>query len=36
MQNVVTVGNRLLPLEQIAFVEPFDPNSNPDFKSNIC
>ena len=33
MQNVVTIGNRLLPLEQIAFVESFDPTSNPEFKS---
>jgi hypothetical protein len=34
MQNVVTIGKRLIPLEQIAFVEPFDPASNPDFKSD--
>jgi hypothetical protein len=33
MQNVVTIGKRLVPLEQIALVEPFDPASNPDFKS---
>jgi hypothetical protein len=32
MENVITVGKRLLPLEQIALVEPFDPTSNPDFK----
>ena len=34
MQNVVTIGKRLIPLEQIALVEPFDPASNPDFKSD--
>ena len=32
MENVITVGKRLLPVEQIALVEPFDPTSNPDFK----
>ena len=25
MPNVVTIGKRLIPLDQIAFVEPFDP-----------
>jgi hypothetical protein len=30
--NIVTVGKRLVPVEQIAFVEPFDPSSNPEFK----
>ena len=34
MQNVITIGKRSLPLEQVAFVEPFDPASNPDFKSD--
>lgn len=34
MQDVITIGLRLLPLEQIAFAEPFDPASNPDFKSD--
>jgi hypothetical protein len=34
MQNVITIGRRLLPLEQIAFAEPFDPTTNPDFKSD--
>jgi hypothetical protein len=34
MNNVVTIGKRLIPLEQIAFVEPFNPASNPDFKSD--
>jgi hypothetical protein len=32
MQNVITIGKRLIPTEQIAFVEPFDPAANPDFK----
>ena len=32
MQKVITVGKRLVPTEQIAFVEPFDGSSNPDFK----
>jgi hypothetical protein len=32
MQNVVTLGRRLVPLEQIAIVEPFDPASNPQFR----
>lgn len=32
MENVITLGKRLLPIEQIALVEPFDPSSNPDFK----
>jgi hypothetical protein len=32
MQDVITIGKRLVPLEQIALVETFDPASNPDFK----
>lgn len=32
MENVITLGKRLLPIEQIALVEPFDPSSNRDFK----
>jgi hypothetical protein len=32
MENVITVGKRLLPVGQIALIEPFDPSSNPDFK----
>jgi hypothetical protein len=32
MQDVITIGRRLAPIEQIAFVEPFDPASNPEFK----
>jgi hypothetical protein len=34
MQNVINIGKRLFPLEQIAFVEPFDPTRNPEFKSD--
>jgi len=30
--NIITIGKRLLPAEQIAFVEPFDPSANPEFK----
>jgi hypothetical protein len=30
--QVITIGRRLVPAEQIAFVEPFDPSSNPDFR----
>jgi hypothetical protein len=32
MQDVITIGRRLIPVEQIALVEPFDPASNPEFK----
>jgi hypothetical protein len=31
-EDVITIGKRLVPLEQIALVEPFDPASNPAFK----
>jgi hypothetical protein len=34
MQDVITIGKRLIPVEQIAFAEPFDAASNPDFKSD--
>jgi hypothetical protein len=30
--QTITIGKRLVPAEQIAFVEVFDPTSNPDFK----
>jgi hypothetical protein len=30
--KVITVGKRLVPAGQIAFVEPFDPSSNPEFR----
>jgi hypothetical protein len=26
--KVITIGKRLVPVEQIAFVEPFDPSTN--------
>jgi hypothetical protein len=26
------LGNELVPAEQVAFVEPFDPSANPEFK----
>jgi len=30
--EVITLGKRLVPAEQIAFIEAFDPASNPEFK----
>lgn len=30
--KVITIGKRLVPAEHVAFVEPFDPASNPEFK----
>lgn len=30
--KVVTIGKRLVPVQQVAFVEPFDPAANPEFK----
>jgi hypothetical protein len=30
--QVITLGKKLIPAEQIAFVEAFDPTSNPEFK----
>jgi hypothetical protein len=30
--KVITIGKRLVPAEHIAFVEPFDPSANPEFK----
>ncbi len=30
--KVITIGKRLVPADQIAFVEPFDPSANPEFK----
>ena len=30
--KVVTIGKRLAPADQIAFVEPIDPNADPEFK----
>lgn len=33
MAKVVTIGRRVLPIEDIVLVEPFDPASRPDFKA---
>ena len=33
MAKVVTIGRRVLPIEDIALVEPFNPSSKPDFKA---
>jgi hypothetical protein len=30
--NILTIGKRLISLEQVAYVEPFDPAANPEFK----
>jgi hypothetical protein len=30
--NIITIGKRLIPIEQIAFVELFESSSNPNFK----
>jgi hypothetical protein len=30
--TILTIGKRLISLEQIAYVEPFDPAANPEFK----
>ena len=30
--SIITIGKRLISLEQIAYVEPFDPAANPEFK----
>jgi hypothetical protein len=30
--NIITIGKRLISLDQIAYVEPFDPTANPEFK----
>jgi hypothetical protein len=32
MQNVITIGRELVPVEQIAYVEPFEPAANGQFK----
>jgi len=33
MQDVITIGRRLVPIEQIALVERLDPAANPEFKT---
>jgi hypothetical protein len=30
--TIITIGKRLIPVEQIALVEPFEPSNNPNFK----
>ncbi|MDI2077763.1 hypothetical protein, partial [Bradyrhizobium sp. Mp27] len=30
--KVITIGKKLVPVEQVAFVEPFDPSVSPEFK----
>jgi hypothetical protein len=30
--KVITIGKRLLPADQVVFVEPFEPAANPEFK----
>src|ERR1700743_2994627 len=30
--KVITIGKRLVSADQVAFVEPFDPAANPEFK----
>ncbi|MDX1922449.1 MAG: hypothetical protein SFW65_04910 [Alphaproteobacteria bacterium] len=41
MNTVITIGKRLIPIEHIAFVEPYDPSTNPklqtsrDYKARI-
>jgi hypothetical protein len=32
--KIVTIGKRMVSLEQIAYIEPFDATSNPEFKSD--
>jgi hypothetical protein len=34
MSNTITVGKRLIPKEQIAFVEPYDAGANPKFQTS--
>lgn len=29
--KVITIEKRLIPVEEVAFVEPFDPSANPEF-----
>jgi hypothetical protein len=31
MQNVVTIGREHIPVEQIAYIEPFEPPANGQF-----
>jgi hypothetical protein len=34
MDNVITIGKRLIPIEHIAFVEPYDPSTNPKLQTS--
>jgi hypothetical protein len=34
MENVITIGKRLIPIEHIAFVEPYDPSTNPKLQTS--
>jgi hypothetical protein len=34
MTKSITVGKRLIPIEHIAFVEPYDPKANPEFQTS--
>lgn len=34
MDNVITIGKRLIPIEHIAFVEPYDPTTNPKLQTS--
>lgn len=34
MNNVITIGKRLIPIEHIAFVEPYDPSTNPKLQTS--
>ena len=34
MDKVITIGKRLLPVEHIAFVEPYDPATNPKLQTS--
>jgi len=34
MQNILTIGQEYVPVEQIAYIEPFEPPANGQFKSD--
>ena len=34
MQNILTLGRHLIPVEHIVWIEAFDPAQNPDFHSD--
>lgn len=34
MNNVITIGKRLIPIEHVAFVEPYDPSTNPKLQTS--